>query len=367
MRRIALVLTISIAFPPSRAVAQPPSLPTLTARIDSAAQDWVAKRVVPGVSIAVSRGGETVYAKAFGQADLELGVPVRPETVFEIGSITKQFTAAAILQLAEQGQLTLDDPLSKYFPDWPAPGRTATITQLLNHTSGIKSYTSVEAWRSLMALPLSHDSIVALFEHEPADFPPGADWRYDNSGYYLLGLIIEKVTGQPYGSYVAEHLFQPVGLTSTRYCGSNAIVPHRAAPYSRGPDSSFVNAAPIYVDQAFAAGGICSTAGDLLAWTRALQSGQVVKPASYQAMTTPIPLPSGKPQRYGFGLGLSELAGHRGVGHGGGINGFSSMLMSYPDDGVIIAVLVNLDGGTARIPQSVARWALGLRDSTPGR
>ena len=366
MRRFALALSISTVLWFAPVAAQAPSLATVAARIDSAGPDWIANKLVPSVSIAISIGGKTVYAKAFGLADVELGTPARPETVYEIGSITKQFTAAAILQLAEQGKLGLDDSLSRFFPDWPAPGRNATVKQLLNHTSGIKSYTGIDRWRSLMALPLSHDSMVALFEREPADFDPGTDWKYDNSGYYLLGLIVEKASGQSYPTYLTQHLFEPLGLESTRYCGTNAIVPNRAHGYSPSPNG-IVNAAPIYVDQAFAAGAICSTAGDLLAWTRALEAGKVVKPASYQAMTTPIPLPSGKRQRYGFGLGVGEVAGHRTVGHSGGINGFNSMLTSYPADGAIIAVLVNQDGGADKVAQAVARWTLGLPDSTKAR
>jgi CubicO group peptidase (beta-lactamase class C family) len=363
MRRFALSVSLSILLPLSTVVAQVPSPGALTARIDSAARDWIARKLVPSVSIAVSQGGKTVYSKAFGMANLELGVPARPETVYEIGSVTKQFTAAAILGLVEDGKLGLDDPLSRFFPDWPAAGRTATVKQLLNHTSGIKSYTSIPRWRSLMALPLVHDSMVALFRDEPADFEPGADWRYDNSGYYLLGLIIEKVTGQAYSTYIMQHLFEPAGLSSTSYCGTTAIVPGRAGGYS-ATSAGIVNAAPIYVDQAFAAGAICSTTGDLLTWTRALQSGKIVKPASYQAMTTPIPLPNGKRQTYGFGLGVSDLQGHRSVGHSGGINGFNSVLVSYPNDGLIVAILVNQDGGADKIGRAVSHWALGITDTT---
>ncbi len=366
MRRVAFALSISTALSFGPVAAQAPSLVAVAARIDSAAADWIAKKLVPSVSIAISIGGKTAYAKAFGLADMELGTPARPETVYEIGSVTKQFTAAAVLQLAEDGKLGLDDPLSRFFPDWPAPSRNATIKQLLNHTSGIKSYTGIDRWRSLMALPLSHDSMVALFEHEPADFDPGTDWKYDNSGYYLLGLIVEKASGQPYATYITQHLFEPLGLKSTSYCGTNAIVPNRADGYSASP-TGIVNAAPIYVDQAFAAGAICSTAGDLLAWTRALEAGKVVKPASYQAMTTPIPLPSGKQQRYGFGLGVGDVLGHRSVGHSGGINGFNSVLSSFPTDGVIIAVVVNQDGGADKVAQAVTRWTLGLPDSTKAR
>ncbi len=345
------------------ASAQTPPADRLAARIDSAAHALIASKATPSVSIAISRSGRTVYAKAFGTADLEQHVAATPGTVYLIGSVTKQFTAAAVLSLAEDGKLSLDDPLGKFLPDWPAAGRAVTVRQLLNHTSGIKDYTGVPRWLRLMALPLPHDSMFALFRDEPMDFVPGAEWRYDNSGYYLLGVIIEKVSGQKYAEYLDHRLFGPLGLKATRYCTSRSIVPGRTPGYNAGPDG-FTNAAPINVDQAFAAGALCSTASDLLAWTRALEAGRAVKPDSYRLMTTPLPLPGGQPQTYGFGLGVGNLSGHRIISHNGGINGFNAYLASYPDDSLIVAVLVNVEAGEAdKMGLKVSRWALGIRDA----
>ena len=218
----------------------------IAARIDSVAKAAIASKATPSISIALSRRGRTVYSKAFGTADLEQRVIATPNTVYLIGSVTKQFTAAAVLTLVEDGKLSLDDQLGKFFPDWPAAGRGVTVRQLLNHTSGIKDYTTVPRWLRVMALPLPHDSMLALFRDEPMDFAPGTEWRYDNSGYYLLGVIIEKASGRTYAEYLARRLFEPAGLRATRYCASRSVVPsrtpgcrtrrlHECRPDQRGP------------------------------------------------------------------------------------------------------------------------------------
>ena len=358
-RFLSLIAVVSLAGP---LPAQAPSPERLAAKIDAAARDLIASKATPSVAVAVSRNGRTIYSKAFGLADLEQHVVATPGTVYLIGSITKQFTAAAVLALVEGGKLSLDAPLSTFFPDWPAASRDVTVRQLLNHTSGIKDYTGVPRWLRLMALPLPHDSMIALFRDEPMDFAPGTDWRYDNSGYYLLGVIIEKASGRTYAEYVARRLFEPAGLKATRYCASRSVVPGRTPGYSAGPDG-FTNAAPINVDQAYAAGALCSTPADLLAWTQALEGGRVIRPESYRMMTTPLPLPGGKDQTYGFGLGIGNRSGHRSVSHNGGINGFNAYLASYPDDSLIVAVVVNVESGEAdRIGRKVSQWALGIPD-----
>lgn len=343
--------------------AQAPPNERLAAKIDSAARAVIAAKATPSLSIAVSRNGRTIYAKAFGKADLEQNVPATPGTVYLIGSVTKQFTAAAVMSLVEDGKLRLDDSLGRFLPDWPAAGRAVTVRQLLNHTSGIKNYTSVPRWLRLMALPLPHDSMFALFRDEPMDFAPGTAWLYDNSGYYLLGVIIEKASGEKYADYLRHRLFDPLGLRTIRYCTSRSIVANRAPGYNVGRDG-FTNAAPIDVDQAYAAGALCATASDLLAWTRALEAGRAVKPESYRLMTTPIPLPGNRPQTYGFGLGVGDLSGHRIISHNGGINGFNAYLASYPDDSLIVAVLVNVEAGEAdEMGRKVSQLALGIKDA----
>jgi len=332
--------------------------------VDSVANAAVAEHRTAGVSVAVVKNGRTVLAKGYGFADLENDVPATAETVYRIGSVTKQFTSAAIMRLVEQGKVSLDDTLQKFLPNFPTQGNRVTVRHLLNHTSGIKSYTSLgPKWQRVMRLDLATDSLVAMFANEPFDFKPGDKWLYDNSGYFLLGMIIEKVSGKPYGQYLKDELFTPLGLRSTIYCDQAPLIKHRAQGYSVRPDSTFINAEPLSMTQPYAAGSLCSTVTDLAAWTRALSSGKVVSPASYKLMTTPGTLNDGKPLTYGFGLGVGAVGGHRQVSHNGGINGFISELHHYPDDSLITVVLTNTGALAAvQIERLIARRALGIKD-----
>lgn len=355
------LLTISLA----AAAAQAQDTRALTRFVDSAATAAVsAKGGTPGVSIAIVKAGRPLLIKGYGFADIENDVPATPETVYRIGSVTKQFTAAAILRLAEQGKLALDDTLQKFLPTFPSQDNRVTIRHLLNHTSGIRSYTSLGAkWQRVIRNDLAPDSMIALFANEPFDFKPGAQWRYNNSGYFLLGAIIEKLSGKSYGQYVQDEFFTPLGLRSTIYCDQAPIIKHRAQGYGPTPNGGFINAEPLSMTQPYAAGSLCSTVSDLVTWTIALSSGKVVSPASYKLMTTPDTLNDGKPLTYGFGLGTGMLGGHRQVSHNGGINGFVSELHHYPDDSVITVVLTNVGGMVApQLERVVARRALGIKD-----
>ena len=351
---------MALLLPSQATIGQMPTTTELARRIDSAATDLVAKKATAGLAIGVSRGGKTVYTKGFGQADLEAGVAADAGTVFLIGSITKQFTAASILQLIERGKLKLDDHLTTYFPDWPAPADQVTVRQLLNHTSGIKSYTGLPGWRVYQRQALSHDSLLGFVRSVPFDFPPGTDFRYNNSGYYILGVLIEKLSGQTYPEYLAKHVFEPLGMTGSRYCDHRPLIPHRSHGYALRPDG-FQNADPLDMGNPFAAGALCSTVGDLLTWTRALEAGKVIGQESYRVMTTPVPLPNGALQRYAFGLGIGTLDGHRSVSHNGGINGFRSQMASYPDDSLIVTVLANTETDLPdKLEKTISRWALGI-------
>ena len=268
------------------------------------------------------------------------------------------------MKLMEQGKLSLDDTLQKFLPNFPAQGNRVTVRHLLNHTSGIKSYTSLgPKWARGVRLDLAPDSLIALFANEPFDFKPGDAWSYDNSGYFLLGMIIEKLSGKTYGQYVQDELFTPLGLKSTIYCDQAPLIKHRAQGYALRPDGKFINAEPLSMTQPYAAGSLCSTVNDLAAWTLALSSGKVVSPASYKLMSTPGTLNDGKPLTYGFGLGTGVLGGHRQVSHNGGINGFISELHHYPDDSLVTVVLTNTGALTAvQLERLIARRALGIKD-----
>jgi len=265
------------------------------------------------------------------------------------------------MQLVEAGTISLDDDITKYLPNAPTHGRKILVRHLLNHTSGIPSYTDVgPSFGRVARLDLAHDSLVATIAHDSLMFEPGSHFYYNNTGYFLLGMLIEKVTGKPYGAYLNEKLFAPLGLTSTTYCSSRPIIKHRAQGYDavRG---QLLNTDFLSMDLPYAAGSLCSTVGDLARWTAALASGRVVSAASYRQMTTPVQLPSGRSMDYGFGLFRDTLGGHRMIQHGGGINGFISQLAYLPDDTLIVAVLANTSPApSGELANNIARLVLGM-------
>jgi D-alanyl-D-alanine carboxypeptidase len=334
----------------------------LVERIDSLASATLRDGPVAGLTIGVKRGGDLLMVKGYGVADIENTVPMTAGTVYRIGSLTKQFTAAAIMQLVEAGKIGLDDPIQRYLPDYSTQGHEVSIRHLLTHTSGIKSYTSLGDvfWLEAGLLDLSHAQMRALFEEEPFDFAPGEEYRYNNSGYYLLGVIIEVVSGEVYGDYLETHLFRPLGLTRSLYCHESQIIPGRAEGYEQG-DGELLNDGSISMNTPGAAGAMCSTVPDLLSWTRALRSGRVVSEASYQAMTTSGQLNDSSAIGYGFALGVGTLEGHSRVAHTGGINGFSTVMAHYPDSDLDIVVLSNTSSAApGQIESRIARWALGI-------
>lgn len=334
----------------------------LVARIDSLAEATLRDGPVAGLTIGVKRGGDLLIVKGYGEADIENSVPMTAETVYRIGSLTKQFTAAAVLQLVEAGLMSLDDPMTDYLPDYPTQGHEVSIRHLLTHTSGIKSYTSLGDvfWLKAGLLDLSHAEMLELFQDEPFDFAPGEAYSYNNSAYYLLGMIIEQVSGEPYDDYLDGHLFGPLGLSRSSYCHESQIIRGRAEGYEHGADW-LVNDGSISMNTPGAAGALCSTVPDLLSWTAALRSGRVVSLASYQAMTTSGLLNDGSATGYGLALGVAPLGDHPRVAHTGGINGFSTVMAHYPDSDLDIVVLSNTGSGApGQIEGRIARWALGL-------
>lgn len=332
----------------------------LVSKIDSLAEGTLADGPVASLAIGVKRGSDLLLVRGYGLADLELGARATAETVYRIGSVTKQFTAAAVMQLVEAGKIGLDDPMTKYLPDYPTQGHTVTIRHLLTHTSGIKSYTSLEGWRSTLTLERTDDELVALFKDESVDFAPGEEWLYNNSGFYLLGMIIERASGETYREYLGAHLFEALGLGGSSYCDERPIIRNRAEGYEQD-DGKLVNDAPLSMNQPGAAGALCSTVPDLLNWESALRGGQVVSADSYVQMTTPYELTDGSSTGYGFGLGVGDLEGHPRVSHGGGINGFVTMLSYFPESDLTIVVLSNTGGGHAgRVARTIAMWALGI-------
>ena len=334
----------------------------LARTIDSLARDFIAKNGAPAVSISVVRNGDTIVMNGWGKADLENNVPANAATVYRIGSITKQFTSSTVMQLVQAGQVSLDSTIGHYLPTLPAAWQPVTIRQLLNHTSGIPSYTDVGArWERRWGEEMSPDTIVAITASDTMWFAPGTKWRYDNTGYVVLGMLIEKVTGHKWGDEIAARLTKPLGLTSTYNCLAGPIIPRRARGYQPAEGGGWENATYLAMTQPFAAGAMCSTVRDLARWDAALAGGKVVSPASYALMTTPEGAAARGELAYGFGLGRDTLAGHTVITHGGGIPGFISANVWFPDAKMSITVLTN--SGAARadlLMKQIARAAFGV-------
>lgn len=343
-------------------VAKRPSAAELAPRIDALAAETLKEGPVVGLSLAVVRGGDVVIQKGYGQANLELGVPVTEQSLFRIGSITKQFTAAAIMQLVEQGRVRLDDDVTKYVA-FPIHGRHITLRHLLTHTSGLADYTRTEDYARRAPLELTPDEVLALVKDAPPLFEPGAKWSYSNTGYFLLGLVIEKASGMKYADYLEKNVFPRAGLRHTYDCDVRRILPNRVAGYTVDK-RQVVNAEHIGMSVAYAAGALCSTAPELVTWARALETGKVVSPESYTLMTTPVETAEdkGTGYPYGFGLAMIDLEDHPTVQHGGGINGFVTHLMRLPKDDLTVVVLFNTEGPGApqQLAEKLARLTLGI-------
>ncbi len=297
----------------------------------------------PGVAVIVCQDGIPLLRKGYGLANLELNAPVEPHTVFRLGSVTKQFTAVAILMLYEEGKLDLQDPLERFLPDYPTQGKTITVEHLLTHTSGIRSYTDMPEWMSLMRKDLKVEELIALFKDQPMDFEPGERWQYNNSGYVLLGAILEKVSGMPYAQFIQERIFDPLAMKNALYDDPARLVPGRASGYSKG-DQGFVNAGYLSMSQPYAAGSLACSVDDLALWDAALYTDNLLKPETLQKAWQSYHLLDGTDTRYGFGWGIGEYAGYQVIAHGGGINGFVCQVARIPELRLYTALLTNSDG-----------------------
>jgi CubicO group peptidase (beta-lactamase class C family) len=334
--------------------AAAPNIP----RMEQVIQSFVSNKQFMG-AVLVARGNDILLDKGYGFADLEWDIPDTPTTKFRLGSITKQFTAASILLLEERGKLSVSDPVKKYMPDAPAAWDKITIFNLLTHTSGIPSFTSFPDYSSLEPFPATPKQLVARFRDKPLDFQPGEKWSYSNSGYVLLGYLIEKISGESYAKFVQENIFTPLGMKDSGYDSNAAIISHRAMGYSPGPDG-LVNAGYINMTTPFSAGGLYSTTEDLLRWEQGLFGGKVLSPASLEKMTTPFK------NDYAFGLQVYTINGRKVIYHNGGIEGFNTHLAYYPDDKLTVIVLANVNGiAPTDIAAKLGALALGQRVVLP--
>ncbi|MDG3003193.1 serine hydrolase domain-containing protein [Paludisphaera mucosa] len=354
----AILLSLGIILGGSAVQAQQTPRPAETASqaagvvdlagVDAYVHELMAKRHVPGVSIAVVREGRVVLSKGYGLANVELSAPATERTVYQLASVTKMFTATAILMLVKDGKLALDDKLPERLGDLPAAWDKVTIRNLLNHTSGIKSYTAVADFAKTMRKDYTRREILDLVAKDPLQFPSGEKFEYSNTGYFLLGMIIEKVAGKPYGEFMSERIFRPLGMTETRVNDLREIVPNRAQGYE-WDGKTLKNGEYVSPTQPFAAGMLVSTVRDLVKWDAALASHALLDEASLQQMWTPATLGKGGEAGYGFGWEVSKEDGHRVVLHGGGIPGFSTQLSRYLDDKLTVIVLTNSESGLASV------------------
>jgi CubicO group peptidase (beta-lactamase class C family) len=337
-------------------------------RLDSIAGAGVLANRAVGLVAAVVKGNDTLLLKAYGKANLEWDVPMAADAMFEIGSIAKQFTAAAILQLHDAGRLSLDDTITKWLPYLGESGSKVTLRRLLSHTSGIARFSEAGDWEMNFFAPrFPRDSAYKLIKLEPFLFPIGQAQAYNNGGFWLLGLVVEKASGMKYEDYLAKQIFEPLGMKRSMYCNSSANVARRAHGYQMMAGT--IRRAPqVNYTWVFAPGAVCSTAGDLVTWLKALHGGKVMSPASYTEMTTQAKLEDDTAVHYGFGIKVGEdYRGLRFIGHGGTAPGFRADATWYPDGEMAVVVLTNTSPSSlvpAGVSDALAREVLPWKRQT---
>ncbi|MGI8603700.1 MAG: serine hydrolase domain-containing protein [Verrucomicrobiales bacterium] len=308
---------------------------------------------VPGCSLAVVRDGKIEKVKGYGLADVELNVPATEHSVYQLASITKQFTAAAILVLVHEGKLSLDDPVSRHYPNAPQAWNPVTVRHLLTHTSGIRSYTNLPGFQQNVRKDYQPHELIGLIADLPLDFAPGEKWDYSNTGYYLLGLVIEKVSGQSYAEFLAERILRPAGMETARLNDQFDIIPHRATGYDYR-NNLLRRAEFVSPTQPYSAGALVGTVLDLAKWDAALYSDKILPAEMRESMWSSVKLTGDQTADYGYGWQVGELRGRRYVAHGGGINGFSTFFLRLVQDKLTVIVLANGPGDPQRLARLVA-------------
>ncbi|MEX2581808.1 MAG: serine hydrolase domain-containing protein [Gemmatimonadota bacterium] len=323
------------------------------AAVDSIANAVVGPNGVAGMSVAVARGADLLLVERYGWADADARVATPAAAVYEIGSLTKQFTAVAILRLAEEGRLSLDDELWQHLPAYQGAARQVRIGHLLSHTAGVPDFSELPGFPAVVAAGATRKAIVDLFATEPLLFTPGEAMIYSNSGYVLLGLVIEAVTGIDYGEHVRRAVLEPAGMLSSGYCSPDPRSPRRVLGHGFAANGRMLPTEPLDHSWPFAAGSLCSTAVDLLAWNRAIHQDGMLSDSAHRLLTRPGRLSDGTPLRYGAGLMVDSILGRPALHHGGSIPGFRSFLAYFPEDSLGIAVLLNTAGPVS--PNAIGR------------
>lgn len=315
----------------------------------------------PGAAVIVTRAGKTVFRQAYGMACLAQQQPMTPETTFRLGSISKQFTAVAILMLAEEGKLSIHDEITRFLPGYPVQGKRITIEHLLTHSSGIVSFTDKDDFEANITRDVTVSEMIDSFKDDKLEFAPGTAFSYNNSGYYLLGALIEKVSGMSYASFVEQRIFIPLGMNATCHEGHERRPRHKAAGHTRH-GGGFGPCDPMSMSQAYAAGALVSTVDDMARWEQAIASGKLISAASWAKAFTSYRLDDGSACAYGHGWEIGTLRQRPMLAHGGGINGFMTFALRLPEDALFVAVLSNADDGIVDpeyLAQKVAAMALG--------
>jgi CubicO group peptidase (beta-lactamase class C family) len=344
--RVIHAVVLAVAAVSAPLGAQPARLPAPPRdTVDRFVAAEMARKHIPGVSIAVVRGGKVIKAQGYGVADLEHDIPVTPQTVFKIGSVSKQFLASGIMLLAQDGRLSVDDPVSKYVGDAPESWRGITLRHFLTHTSGV-----LREGPAFDALRVQPDSVVIRSAFaRPLEYPTGSRYQYCNVCYFTLADIIARVSGKAWDAFLTERVFQPLGMTATRTTTTSALVMHRARGYT-WRDTGYVNAPELLALRP--SGAFLSSVLDLARWDAALYNDRVLTRASREAMWAPVRLTGGDTYGYGFGWTLDSLDGHWQVHHGGSLPGFRAEMARFPNDSLTVIVLTNADGAR---PDEIAR------------
>ncbi len=314
----------------------------------------------PGATVLVAKNGKILYRNAFGMANLELKVTMKPEHVLELGSITKQITGVAILMLMEDGKLSLEDPISKYMPDYPR-GKDIKIHHLLNHTSGIKSYTDMQNFQKLARTDMTPLELIAVFKDEPMEFSPGEKYKYNNSAYIILGHLVEQISGISYEDFIKKNIFTPIGMKNSYYGSKSNLIPNRASGY-QPTENGFKNADYLSMTLPFAAGSLMSNVDDMLLWNQAIHNNLLITEKSKQLAFKNYTLNDGTPIYYGYGWAVNEMSGSPTLEHGGGIFGYTTYGAYAPKENIYVIVLTNTNG---KDPGNISLKALAVALGRP--
>jgi CubicO group peptidase (beta-lactamase class C family) len=317
----------------------------------------------PGVAVIAATDGEVVFRRGYGSANLELGVAIEPDMVFRVASITKEFTAALVMQLVERGIISLEDEITEFLPDYPVQGHKVTIAHLLSHTSGVKNFTRLPAFQDNIRRDHTVDETIAYFANEPFDFVPGDRYSYSSSGYILLGAILEEVTGKTYEELLRENIFDVIGLNSACVSSHDRIIPRRVSGYS-AQDGRVVNSPIVSLTAAFSSGSLMMSVDDLATWDEALYGNQLLSDQSKEKMWSPFTLSGGRTTDYGLGWMVTSFLGHKVLMHDGSIDGFLSTAIRLPEEHIFVAVLTNSDTPVMG-PNVVAKRIMALMLGIP--